>query len=254
MTAQDQRGGTLSIGIVLSAFAAAGIFQQIQAVLGIIFHVPEEKRREGPVGWIIRRVIGIASAVGLAVLVFAPVVAVAGINWFIDLLPDDPGWLATLLQLGIPLFSVVMLMLVTGFTFQVLTAIKIPWRAALRGGATTALIGLTAAFGVGTYLNTAGTTGTLGALGGVAILLFFFNLMWFVYLYGAEVTKVYSDYLRFGDVMQPTERERIHREAGVVSSETEAAAMPGSTPGNRSFLTGAAFGWLLGRGGRGRRQ
>lgn len=251
-TAQSQRDGTLSIGIALSAFAAAGIFQQIQAVLGIIFHVPEEKRREGPVGWLIRRVIGIASAVGLAVLVLTPVVAVASINWLIDLLPDDPGWLATLLGFGIPISSIIMLMLVTGFTFQVLTAIKIPWRAALRGGATTALIGLSAAFGVGTYLNTAGSTGTLGALGGVAILLFFFNLMWFVYLFGAEVTKVYSDYIRFGDVMQPTERERLSRVAGDLQPGQEAAAIAEPAPPSRSFLAGAAFGWLLGRSRRSR--
>lgn len=245
-TVQAQRGGTLSIGIVLSAFAAAGIFQQIQAVLAIIFHVPLDKRREGPVGWLIRRLIGVASAVGLAVLVLTPVVAVAGIDWLIDLLPEDPGWLPRLLGFGIPIFSIVMLMLVTGFTFQALTAIKIPWRAALRGGATTALIGLTAAFGVGRYLGTAGTTGTLGALGGIAILLFFFNLMWFVYLYGAEVTKVYGDYLRYGDVQQPTERER----AGVTSVQREPdaeSAIASAPRRDRSFMVGAVLGWLLGR-------
>jgi membrane protein len=244
MTTQEQRGGTLSIGIALSAFAAASIFQQVQAVLGIIFHVPEKKRRGGAVGWLIRRLIGVASAVGLAILVFTPVAAVGGINWLIELLPDRVvDWLPTLLRFAIPLFSVVMLMLVTGFTFQALTAVEIPWRAALRGGATTALIGLTAAFGVGVYLNTAGTTGTLGALGGAAILLFFFNLMWFVYLYGAEVTKVYGDYLHFGDVRQPSERET----AGFHGEPVR--AMPESQPVSRtgSFLSGAAVGWLLGR-------
>ncbi|MCP3974264.1 MAG: hypothetical protein GY720_07210 [bacterium] len=123
----------------------------------------------------------------------------------------------------------------------------------MRGGATTALIGLTAAFGVGLYLNTAGTTGTLGALGGIAILLFFFNLMWFVYLYGAEVTKVYTDYLRYGDVMQPTERERLQLAQGFVRPERDGDAMPEQISASRSFLTGAAFGWLLGRGGRGHR-
>lgn len=245
-TAQSQRGGALSIGIALSAFAAASIFQQVQAVLGILFHIPEQKRREGPVGWLIRRLIGVASAIGLAVLVLTPVAAVGGIDWLIGLLPDNVGWLATLLRFGIPLFSVVMLMLVTGFTFQVLTAIEIPWRAAQRGGATTALIGLTAAYGVGVYLNRVGGQGTLGALGGVAILLFFFNLMWFVYLYGAEVTKVYGDYLHFGDVQQPSEREST--QVGDVRVLPEAESQP--IPRTGSFLSGAALGWLLGRTGR----
>jgi membrane protein len=253
-TVQEQRSGTLSIGIALSAFAAAGIFQQVQAVLGIIFHVPREKRRDGLVGWVVRRLIGIASAVGLAILVFTPLVAVAGIDWLIDLLPADPGWLLSLVQFGVPISSVVMLMLVTGFTFQVLSAVKIPWKAALRGGATTAVIGLTAALLVGVYLNTAGATGTLGALGGAAILLFFFNLMWLVYLYGAEVTKTYSDYLRYGDVMQPTEREKALASSGrapahaAVSGATDTASERPAE--SRTFLAGAVLGWLLGRGGR----
>jgi membrane protein len=245
-TVQKQRGGALSIGIALSAFAAASVFQQVQAVLAILFHIPERKRREGPVGWLIRRLIGVASAIGLAVLVLTPVAAVGGINWLIDLLPDDVGPLPALLGFAIPVVSVVLLMLVTGFTFQVLTAIEIPWRAALRGGATTALLGLTAAYGVGMYLNTAGDEGTLGALGGVAILLFFFNLMWFVYLYGAEVTKVYSDYLHFGDVRQPSEREEVP----VAATSAPASVVSPSPPRTGSFLSGAAVGWLLGRSSR----
>ncbi len=247
VTAQAERAGALSIGIALSAFAAASIFQQLQAVLGILFHVPEQKRREGPVGWLIRRLIGVASAIGLAVLVLTPVAAVGGINWLIDLLPDDVGVLPALLGFAIPLVSVVLLMLVTGFTFQVLTAIEIPWRAALRGGATTAMLGLTAAYGVGVYLNTAGTTGTLGAVGGAAILLFFFNLMWYVYLYGAEVTKVYGDYLHFGDVQQPSEREQVSVAAIPATPGSEAPTPP---PRTGSFLSGAALGWLLGRSSR----
>ena len=245
-TVQKQRGGALSIGIALSAFAAASIFQQVQAVLAILFHIPEQKRREGPVGWLIRRLIGVASAIGLAILVLTPVAAVGGINWLIDLLPDNVDPLPALLSFAIPIVSVVLLMLVTGFTFQVLTAIEIPWRAALRGGATTALLGLSAAYGVGVYLNTAGNEGTLGALGGVAILLFFFNLMWFVYLYGAEVTKVYGDYLHFGDVQQPSERERARLEGGAATPEPESPSIPQTG----SFLSGAALGWLLGRSSR----
>ena len=141
--------------------------------------------------------------------------------------------------MGIPLISVATLMLVAGVTFQALTPIEIPWKAALRGGAVTALIGLAAAFLVGIYLSTAGATGTLGALGGVAILLFFFNLMWVVYLFGAEVTKVYSDYLRYGDVMAPSERQG--------ESPTPIVHQEVSQNPTRVFAIGAALGWLIGR-------
>ncbi len=240
-TVQQQRGNTLSIGIALSAFTAASVFQQVQAVLGAIFHVPEEKRRTGAMGWIIRRLIGVASAVVLAVLALTPVAAVAGMSWLIGLLPESAAWSSSVLQIGIPLAAVTMLLFVTGLTFQVLTSIEIPWKAAMRGGAVTALIGLASAFLVGVYLSTAGATGTLGALGGVAILLFFFNLMWAVYLFGAEVTKVYVDYLRFGDVVAPSERgDDIAPPLAHQPHITE-------TKSTRSFALGAAIGWLIGR-------
>ena len=246
VTVQAQRSGALSIGVALSAFAAASVFQQIQAVLGIVFRVPEEKRRDGVVGWVIRRLIGVASALGLAVLVVGPIAAVGSINWLVNRVPVSAGWVATALGFLVPVLSLLVLMLVTGLTFQALTAIEIPWRAALRGGATTALLGLTAAFLVGFYLNTVGTTGTLGALGGVAILLFFFNLMWVVYLFGAEVTKVYADYLEYGDIRQPGERgsDRDDRPVGRI--------VPDTANGSRTvaFSTGAVLGFLMGRSSR----
>ncbi len=204
-----------------------------------------DKRREGAVGWLIRRLIGIASAVGLATLVTVPIAAVGGINWLIGLLPDSVGSIATALRFAIPALSVMLLMLATGLTFQALTAIEIPWRAALVGGATTALMGLTAAFLVGTYLNTAGTTGTLGALGGVAILLFFFNLLWITYLYGAEVTKVYADYLQYGDIQPPSERGSPDRARSGADSSAVVEADSRTAP----FVAGVVVGWLVGRGG-----
>lgn len=159
-------------------------------------------------------------------------------------------WVATALWFLVPVVSLLVLMLVTGLTFQALTAIEIPWRAALRGGATTALLGLTAAFLVGFYLNTVGNTGTLGALGGVAILLFFFNLMWVVYLFGVEVTKVYADYLEYGDIPQPGERgsDRDVRPVGRI--------VPDTANGSRTvaFSTGAVLGFLWCRSVRSARR
>jgi membrane protein len=235
-----QRSGTLSLGVVLALFFASGIFQQVQAVLGGIFHIPREQRRTGFVGWLVKRAIGVASALVLAVLVFAPIAAVAAIDGLVALLPDAVAWLEPVLRFGVPLVSLILLMVVVGVTFQVLTATEISWKAAVRGGATTAAIGLTAAFLVGFYLTRAGSSGTLGVLGGVAILLFFFNLMWAVYVYGAEVTKVYADYLNHGDVELPHAR---HGGAFEVTPEEVAAPEDAA---RRSGVLGVAVGVVLG--------
>jgi membrane protein len=205
VTVTEQRSGALGIGLLLAAWLASGIFQQVQGVLAEVFQVPKEERRRGPLGWIIRRGVALASALVLAVLVFTPIVAVAAVGWIERLVENIPG-VAVLVPFGVPVVSLLVLMAVVALSFQVLTVVDIPWKAAVRGGAATAAVGLAAAWGVGLYLGRAGATGTLGALGGLAVLLVFFNLMWMVFLLGAEVTKTYTDYLTYGDIVAPSER------------------------------------------------
>ncbi len=203
--ARKSAPASLSIGLALAIFSASGIFIQAQGVLNFIFGAPEEKV-SGVMGIIRQRAIGFLSATVLAVLVLVPVIAVGLIQFAKDLLPATLSWLSPVLTLVVPIVSLGLLVGVVAATFQALTAQRIPGKAAIRGGAVTALIGLVAAFLVGTYLGRGAGTGTLGVLGGLAILLLFFNLMWTVYLFGAEVTKVYTDYLEFGDIVQPSER------------------------------------------------
>jgi membrane protein len=250
-TVRSERGGTLSIGLGLAAFTGSTIFQQLQGVLGAIFHVPQEQRRRGIVGWLVRRAIGMGAVLVLAVLAFTPIIAVGAIEWIVDLLPDSLNPLRPVLRLGVPAVSVLMLMAVVGLVFQALTAVEIPWKAAVRGGATTALMGLTASLLVGLYLNRAGATGTLGALGGVAILLFFSYLLWIVLVFGAEVTKVYGDYLEHGDIAMPSEREDTPsiRPAARPVPATHHVGDGGNGPRRdvAGFIAGAAIGWLIGR-------
>src|SRR5690606_17821578 len=81
---------------------------------------------------------------------------------------------------------------------------------------------------------------------GVAILLFFFNLMWTIYVFGAEVTKVYADYLAYGDIAAPSERSAP---LAVGAEDGEAAARESDAPespwrtGIIAFLIGLVTGW-----------
>jgi membrane protein len=238
--ARDQRGGTLSIGLVLAAYSASGIFQQVQSVLGVVFDIAPERRRKGAVGWLIKRSVALVSAVGFAILAFTPIVAVGAVGWLINLLPEGLSRLDPVLRLGVPIVSLLVLMAVVGLSYQVLTSARIPWTAAWRGGAATAIVGLVAAFVVGTYLTRFGGSGTLGALGGLAILLFFFGLMWTVYLFGAEVTQVYARSLSGEPPVRPS-RARAPQE----TAEDEADGRL-SASGVLSFLVGLVIG-LSGR-------
>lgn len=244
VTVTEQRSGALGIGLLLAAWSASGIFQQVQGVLAEIFEIPKDERRRGPLGWLMRRGVALASALVLAVLAFTPIVAVALVGWIETLVEDIPG-VAAVVPFGVPVASLLVLMAVVALSFQFLTAVDIPWKAALRGGAATAVVGLAAAGGVGVYLSRAGSTGTLGALGGLAVLLVFFNLMWMVFLLGAEVTKTYADYLTFGDIVAPSER---------TSSPAQPVAATTSRTGQVSIGVALALFVGLALGALGRRR
>lgn len=244
--ARENAGTSLSVGLAIAAFTASGIFQQVQGVLNWIFHVPDEKVR-GISALVRKRLIALAAAIVLATLVLIPVVAVGAIRFLVDLIPIEASWLAVPVSLVVPLVSLLMLISITALTFRTLTSANIPWKAARRGGASTAVVGLLAAFGVGQYLGSFGSgSSTFGVLGGIAILLFFFNLLWVVYLFGAEVTKVYADYLEFGDVVAPHDRE----ESRFYESVSEAIRGEQRRPPPRvvdagvfAFLAGLVIGW-----------
>jgi len=240
-TIRAQRAGALSIGLVLAAFSASGMLQQAQAVLAEIFHVPPARRRVGLKGWLVRRGIAVGSSLGIALLALTPIAAAAAVDGLVRLLPDALAWLRPALRLGVPLLSALALMAVVGLTFQVLTAVKVPWKAAVRGGAATAVLASASAFLAGAYLSRVGASGALGAFSGAAILLLFFFIIWAVYLLGAEVTKAYGDYLKHGDVGASS-----HRVAAGLRHAADAPAARPVRPGPQgaAFVAGLVVGWL----------
>ncbi len=238
-------GQALAIGIALALFTSSTVLFHVQGILNHIFGAPDE-RTQGFVNILVQRGIAVVWALLLATLVFVPITAVAAVNFIRSLVPERLDWLGPLLGVAVPLASVVMLMIVVALSFQLLSRVKVPWQAARRGGMFTAVVGLVGAFLVGTYLqSSAGGGGALSALGGVAILLFFFNLMWIIYLFGAEVTRVYADYLVYGDVVAPSQRSR---EVPVVKvDDTTEEARSTTWSGLSTFVVGLVVGWAARR-------
>ncbi len=256
-TLQASVTGFAIVGSVLAALSASGIFLQVQGVLNTIFHAPED-RTTGIVAMLIQRGIALLSAVIIAVLVFAPIVAVGAVGLIRDLVQDIPGMPdevgSLIANLGVPLLSIALLMLVVAATFHLLVRADVTWLAARRGGMFTAVMILLGAFGVGLFIQYAvsgdSSRSALGAFGGLAILLLFFNLMWQIYLFGAEVTKVYADYLAHGDIMAPSQRTEASTKAHLLATTTPyspASTVDGAKIGVMALIVGLVVGWWLNR-------
>lgn len=242
--ASAQRSGFLVVGIALAAFSGSGIFLQLQGVLNLLFHTPDERLR-GFTTMLVQRGVALVWAILLAIVAVVPMAAVAGIDYLRNRVVPE---LHPVLNVAVPLSSLLLLVGVVAVTFKTLSRADVPWKAARVGGAFTALVGLAGAFLVGVYLQRFAGGGALAAIGGVAILLFFFNLMWTIYVFGAEVTKVYADYLAHGDIVAPYERaSREPLAAHPVGTDADERAESALRTGVVAFLIGLFTGWAARR-------
>ena len=183
------------IGALLLLWSASSLFIELQHDLNDIFEVPYDRIR-GLVVLVRKRGIGFLWVFGLGLVMIA--ILVVNTAWgFIDtLLPDEMENLEGLISVLAPLASLVVLPFIFGLIFKTLTVVTLPWRAVWIGGLFTAVVFTLAAFGIGVYFQIAGPATALGFAGTFVIILFLAYMLSSVFLFGAEVTRVYADRLQ----------------------------------------------------------
>lgn len=199
----------LSVGLALSLVAGSGIFIAVQEVLNDIFHVPKTQVR-GLMPEVRRRSVAFGAAASIGVmmlLVFAANTAVQLLNGVLSSqVPTGLEWLLPVIGLLSPLVSVLVLWLLFVVVYGVMPQTRLQWRAIERGALFTAVVFAGSAVLVGWVLGWIPRFGMIGAVGAVAVVLITAYLLGEVFVFGAEFTKVYSDYLRHGDIASPTVR------------------------------------------------
>jgi membrane protein len=255
--AREGAATTGLIGTAIFLFTASSLFFEIQGSLNTIFHAPPE-RTKGIVAVLRGRAIGALAVLllgAILVVLFAANAVVSGAGSFILGLIQDLGLdgdlVAPLISIAGPLVTLGILIVVFAVQFQTFTVVKIPWKAAWRGGAVTAVVFAAGAIGVGLYfaLQTDGGDGTSfsagGFAGGAVLILFTVFILAQIFLFGAEFTMTYADYVRHGDVMQPSVRAENSR-PDITADEVRAAATTDliARVGVFSFLAGLVLGYF----------
>lgn len=194
---QTSTGSAVIIGVLLLFWTSSSLFLELQHDLNDIFEVPYE-HMTGVMALVRNRGIGALWAMGLGVAM----VAVWSLNvvWqFFEGLFANPvvhqvlGWLT-------PLVSAILLPFLFALIFQTLTIFRIRWRAVLWGGLFTAVVFLITAYGVGLYFSWDRDTTALAVASSFFVVLFVAYLLANVFLFGAEVTKVFHDYIETGKI------------------------------------------------------
>lgn len=232
-------GGSAAIlGVALLFWTSSSLFMEIQSNLNDIFDVPEETAR-GVAGFVRKRILGVLWVLGIGVALIAVWLVNAVWRYLGDaVLPPGAEHLHTLLGWLTPLVSVLLLPLLLGLFFQTMVAVKVRWRAIWWGSFFTSVAFLAAAYGVSLYFAWDSDTSASQVAASLFVILLLAFVLAAVFLFGAEVTKVYKDYLDNGDVKTPTERNAYRPE--VVVSEPDRSL---SLAALFAFFAGWFVGW-----------
>lgn len=227
------------IGLLLLLWTGSSLFIEVQNDLNDIFGVPYE-HTTGPLAFVKKRGLGFLFAAGLG-LVLVAVVLLNSIWQFLGgLFPESLEPLHGLIAVLTPLVSLVVLPLVMALTFQVLSRVRVRWRAVWWGSFFTSVVFLAATYGTGLYFRLSGASAATVASAIFVILLLAFVLA-AVYLFGAEVTKVYNHYLETGELKRPRERQTVTQgQAEVIVAEP---SQPIPLTAVFAFLGGLFVGW-----------
>lgn len=255
--AADSASANGIIGTALFLFTASSLFFEIQRSLNTVFDAPDEQTK-GIMATVRARGIGalavlVLGAVLVVLLAANAIVSAAGsllIGW-IDAIGLPGDVLAPLLSYVGPLVTIALLIVLFAIQFQTFTVVTIPWKSAWRGGAVTAVAFAVGALGLGAYFSFQATQedgvafSAGGFAGGAVLILFLVFMLAQIYLFGAEFTKVYADYVDHGDIVQPSKREE-RRRPEIPAQEVRAAATKDliASVGVLSFLAGLVLGWF----------
>lgn len=192
-------------GVALLLWTASSLFMEVQNDLNDIFDVPYE-HTAGIVAFIRKRGIGFLFALGLGLVLLAVWVLNFAWNLLGGLFPESFEPVHQLIGVLTPVVSLIVLPLVIALSFQVMSRVKVRWRAVWWGSSFTAVAFLVAAYGTGLYFSLGQSTAA-GVAGSIFIIVLLAFVLSSVFLFGAEVTKVYNDYLNGGRVLRPDEPE-----------------------------------------------
>lgn len=172
------------LGLAALAFSATGLFAQLQASLNRIWDV-RPKPSEGYMGWIRKRLVGLAMIAVIALLLLASVVASTVVGMLV-------GGSGTVWQLVSSAITLGVLILLFAAVFRYMPDVNIEWRNVWAGSVLTAVLFVAGKYLIGLYLSRSSVGSPYGAAGSLIVLLLWVYYSSAIVFLGAELTQVYA--------------------------------------------------------------
>lgn len=216
------------VGVVMLLFGASALFGQLQDALNTIWGV-QPKPGRGVMGILRDRFLSFTMVLGTSFLLLMSLVISAALAALGSVF-SDWGWGVVGPTLNV-VISLVVVTVLFAMIYRFLPDAKIVWKDVWFGATITAVLFTIGKFLIGLYLGKAGPASAYGAAGSLAVLLIWLYYSSQIFLFGAELTKAYSN--KFGSRIVPKDNAmpitaEARAEQGMPTAAQTAAAQSAS--------------------------
>ncbi|TXH31351.1 MAG: YihY/virulence factor BrkB family protein [Cyclobacteriaceae bacterium] len=180
------------VGIITLVVSATSVFLSLQISINQIWKIKPKPKR-GIIKFLINRLLSLAMVISMGFVLMVSLVVDTLLVMFQERLSDNLGGITLVFVTS---FNVVMSLLfiaiLFGLMFKMLPDAKIRWRDVWVGSLVTTALFTSGKFLIGLYLGSSSLNSAYGAAGSLVIILVWVYYSALIFLFGAELTYVYT--------------------------------------------------------------
>lgn len=195
--------GTLAriVGIATLIFSATTVFVSLQTSLNKIWGIKPKPER-GFVKYLLDRLLSLAMVISIGFLLLVSLIVDAVLVILQKTLSRIlEGWTLYIVTAANILISLALITVIFAMLFKVLPDAKIKWRDVWVGALVTTFLFTIGKFLIGFYLGSSSVNSAYGAAGSLVIILIWVYYSTVIFLFGAELTSVYTE--KIGSSIRP---------------------------------------------------
>lgn len=180
------------VGIVTLLVSATTVFLSLQTSINQIWHIKSKPRR-GFLKFIFNRLLSLAMVISIGFVLMVSLVVDTLLVMFQTRLADNLGGITFALVTGFNVIvSLLFIVVLFGLMFKMLPDARIKWRDVWVGSLVTTALFAGGKYLIGFYLGNSTLSSAYGAAGSLVILLVWVYYSALIFLFGAELTFVYT--------------------------------------------------------------
>lgn len=180
------------IGIITLVVSATSVFLSLQISINQIWKIKPKPKR-GIIKFIVNRLLSLTMVISIGFVLMVSLVMDTLIVMFQERLSDNLGGLTLTIVTGLNVIaSLLFVAVLFGLMFKMLPDAKIKWRDVWVGSIVTTALFTGGKFLIGLYLGNSTLNSAYGAAGSLVIILVWVYYSALIFLFGAELTYVYT--------------------------------------------------------------